>query len=118
MTEIIGVPAGSSETDVRLLIARMTDASTDPQLSSEDLDDLIGVAARADEDGLYRGDDGWTETWDVNAAAAEGWRRKAARAVAKFDFAEDSQRFSRAQIFQHCKEQERSYADKGMGFLT
>lgn len=108
----------ADEQVVMSLIARMTDAAAEPELTEADLEDLLGVAARADKTGLYRGDDGWQPTWDVNAAAAEGWRRKAGRAATKFNFAEDSQRFDRSQIFQHCKQQELTYATKSMGSLT
>lgn len=107
-----------TEANLKLLLARLTDAATDPVLTSDDISDLVGVAARADADGLYRGDTGWTETWDVNAAAAEGWLRKAGRAATQFNFAEDGQRFDRAQIYQHCMAQHQLYANKGMGALT
>lgn len=107
-----------SEEDLVDLLERLTDASSDPALAEADLDDLVGVAARADEDGNYRGDDDWTPTWDVNAAAAEGWLRKAGKAAKNFNFAEDGQRFDRAQIYQHCMSQHQLYANKGMGSLT
>lgn len=106
-----------TESDLTELLARLTDSDVEPALAEEDIDDLIGVAARADEDGLYRGETGWVETWDVNAAAAEGWLRKAGRAASNFNFAEDSQRFDRAQIYQHCMAQHTLYANKGMGSL-
>lgn len=106
-----------TESELTDLLERITDSATEPALASGDLDDLIGVAARADEAGLYRGEDGWEPTWDVNAAAAEGWLRKAGRAASNFNFAEDSQRFDRAQIYQHCMAQHTLYANKGMGSL-
>jgi hypothetical protein len=54
----------------------------------------------------------------VNAAAAEGWLRKAGRAATQFNFAEDGQRFDRSQIYQHCMAQHEHYANRGMGSLT
>lgn len=36
----------------------------------------------------------WIPTWDLNKAAAEGWRWKAAKLSKKFDFASDNQEFS------------------------
>ena len=107
-----------TEEDLIELLQRLTDSATEPELAEADLDDLVGVAARPDEDGLFRGDADWTPTWDVNAAAAEGWLRKAGRAATKFNFAEDSHRFDRAQIYLHCRSQHTLYAGKGMGTLT
>lgn len=106
-----------AEEEVMGLLVRMTDAGCEPELTESDLEDLLGVAARVDENGLYRGDTGWVPTWDVNAAAAEGWLRKAGRAAAKFNFAEDGQRFDRAQIYQHCKAQHLAYANRLMGSI-
>jgi len=107
-----------TESELIDLLERITDSAVEPTLTTDDLDDLVGVAARADETGLYRGDTGWEPTWDVNAAAAEGWRRKAGKAATKFNFAEDSQRFDRSQIYQHCERQAETYANKSMGTLT
>ena len=107
-----------TESDASDAIARMTDASTDPVLDSDDLSDLIGVASRIDASGLYSDDSDWTPTWDLNAAAAEGWLRKAGRAAKDFTFAEDGQRFDRAQVYQHCMSQHELYARKGMGVVT
>lgn len=102
----------------RARLARMTDADTEPTLSGADLNDLVERAARADTSGLYRDDDAWTPTWDLNAGAAEGWARKASKAAANFNFAEDSQRFDRAQIYAHCAAQAKMYADRTMGSLS
>jgi hypothetical protein len=103
--------------DARAKISRMVDAETEPVLTAEDLDDLVDAAARADENGLYRNEAGWIATYDYNAAAAEGWARKASKAAANFNFAEDGQRFDRAQIYAHCAAQQKVYADKAMGSL-
>lgn len=106
----------SDEAETR--IKRMVDFTEEPTLTQDDIDDLVDVAARADADGLYRDDAEWTPTWDLNAAAAEGWLRKAGRAATKFNFAEDGQRFDRAQIYQHCMSQHTLYANKGMGVIS
>ena len=115
---IVGTLTGTDETTARERLARMTDSDTEPTLSSSDLDDLLGVSARIDESGYYRGNTSWTATWDLNAGAAEGWLRKAGRAAKDFTFAEDGQRFDRAQVYQHCMSQHELYARKGMGVVT
>jgi hypothetical protein len=107
----------SEADDVRAKISRMVEATSEPVLSADDLDDLVDAAARADADGLYRNDPAWTPTWDLNAAAAEGWARKASKAASNFNFSEDGQRFDRAQVYAHCAAQQKMYADKAMGSL-
>lgn len=44
----------------------------------------------------------WVPTWDLNYAAAEGWRRKAGRVSNRFDFGSDNQTFSRSQFMAQC----------------
>lgn len=107
----------SAETAAREKIARMVEATSEPALTEDDLDDLVDAAARADADGRYRDNPAWEPTWDLNAAAAEGWARKASKAANSFNFAEDGQRFDRSQIYAHCAAQQKVYADKAMGTL-
>jgi hypothetical protein len=60
----------------------------------------------------------WVPTWDLNAAAAEGWRRKAAKAAAKFDFTTGDQQFSRSQVYAQCMSMAADYARRAIGTLT
>lgn len=108
-----------TEAEAQARIERMTDYNTDPVLSASDLTDLLEVAARPDEDGYLRSDGTatWTPTWDLNSAAAEGWRRKAGKAAARFSFGEDGQRFDRAQTYAHCITQADHYGRKCMGAI-
>lgn len=106
-----------TEAEAQARIERMVDYNTDPTLSASDLTDLLEVAARPDDSGYTRADGSavWTPTWDLNSAAVEGWRRKAGKAAARFSFAEDGQRFDRAQIYAHCIAQADAYGRKVMG---
>lgn len=89
----------------------------DPILSNDEVEDILTYARRPDEDDNDYADSEWTPTWDLNAAAAEGWRRKAGYAASRFNFAEDSQRFDRAQIYAHCLQQAEQYARRSMGAI-
>lgn len=51
----------------------------------------------------------WTPTWDMNAAAALAWQVKSGRASSRFNFTADGQNFQRAQLFDHCRQMERSF---------
>jgi len=102
---------------VRDRLARMTEAGSEPVLATADLDDLVLLAARRDADGLFPDDDDWTPTFDYNAGAAEGWRWKAARVAAAYDYAVDGQSVWRSQMFEHCMEMARHYARRIKGSL-
>ena len=106
-----------TEAEAEAQLARMIDAETDPVLTDEDMEDLLIKAARPDTNGLTREDASWVPTWDLDSAAADGWLRKASKAVSRFSFAEDGQRFERAQIYAHCIRMQEMYARKAMGTL-
>jgi len=113
----LSISGTTAENAAREKLGRMVDYTADPALTEDDLDDLIDASARPDADGRTREDSTWSPTFDLNAGAAEGWSRKAAKAAAAFNFAEDGQRFDRSQIFAHCAAQQKYYADKAMGSL-
>ena len=106
-----------TEAECQDRIARLIEADQDPALSDDDMDDLLSIAARPDTAGLTRADDNWDPTWDLNAAAAEGWLRKASKAVTRFSFSEDGQRFERAQIYAHAIRQHELYSRKAVGTI-
>lgn len=106
-----------TEDEARTKLELMVLAYEDPELSIDHIDDILTSARRPDPDDLDYSDDDWTPTWDLDAAAAEGWRRKAGLAAARFNFAEDSQRFDRAQIYAHCLSQAEQYARRSMGAI-
>lgn len=99
-------------------LRRMILADEDPALADNQVTDLLELAQRPDADGFTALDGAaWTPTWDLNYAAAEGWRRKAGIAAGRFNFTEDGQAFQRAQVYAHCVSQAEEYARKGMGAI-
>lgn len=106
-----------TEAEAKTKLALMVLSDQDPALIDAQLTDCLTYARRPDSSGLDYSQAGWTPTWDMDAAAAEGWRRKAGIAAARFNFAEDSQRFDRAQIYDHCISQQEQYARKAMGSI-
>lgn len=58
------------------------------------------------------GPDQWIESYDLNVAAAEGWRWKAAKVASEFDFVTDGNQFARSQKYAHCIAQAEHYARK------
>lgn len=104
-----------TETEAETKLALMILPSEDPTLDAGQLADILTYARRADPDDLDYSDAAWVPTWDLDSAAAEGWRRKAGFAAARFNFAEDGQRFDRAQVYEHCMKQADYYARRSMG---
>lgn len=79
--------------------------------------DLRGEArtARTIGDGYVTWEDAgaaWTPTWDLAAAAVEGWEQKAALAAGRFEFTTDGQSFLRQQVVEHCHAQADRYRRK------
>lgn len=71
----------------------MTAWNVDPTLTQAEITGLL-----ADFKIVYRVPD----LWDLDAAAAEGWRWKAGKVTDRFDFQSDVSNFSRDQVIQHC----------------
>lgn len=65
--------------DALATLTRLTAASTDPEatLDPDELQDLLDAAQRRDSAGRPVDDPGWQPTWNLDAAAAEGWQAKA-----------------------------------------
>lgn len=106
-----------TEADALNKLTLMVLSDEDPALDVDQLNDCLTYARRADAEDRDYSDAAWTPTWDFDAAAAEGWRRKAGLAAARFNFAEDSQRFERSQIYAHCLQQAEQYARRAMGAI-
>lgn len=54
----------------------------------------------------------WAPTWDLAAAAVEGWEQKAALVANRFQFGTDGQTFLRQQVLDHCHAQADRYRRK------
>jgi hypothetical protein len=102
----------------RAQLARMVAAEAAPVLSDDELDDLLAMHRRIDAAHIAPSQDGWTPTYDLAAAAAEGWRRKAGKAAAMFNFAEDGQQFQRSQVYAQCVSMADRYSRQVIGSVT
>lgn len=98
-------------------LGKMVASDVDPVLTSEELDELLEIAKREDTEGLAPSDDGWEPTFDLNSAAAEGWRWKAGRVAPKFGVTLDSDSLQRQQVYAHCVSQASIYAKKLVGTI-
>jgi hypothetical protein len=56
----------------------------------------------------------WFGAWNLNHAAAEGWRRKAAKASCGYQFTDQGKSMNRNQIFEQCLKMSKVYAGKAV----
>lgn len=97
-------------TDALEILKLYTAWQAEPQLSEPELEVLLERFAIADPDGLPPGDTNWTPTYNLNGAAAEGWRWKAARASELHSSDLDGDRMSADQVFEHCMRMVKLYS--------
>ena len=90
----------------------MTASSTDPVLTEEELDLLLEGCRLEDSAGVAPGGTDWVGTYDLNRAAAEGWRWKAGKAASRFGFTADGAQFNRQQTVEACERMAKTYAGK------
>jgi hypothetical protein len=91
-------------------LARMTAAASEPILSEPEINDLLSMFAKVDKDGLLPTEDDWKPTYNLRAAAAEGWRWKSAKAAELISSDLDGDRMSSNQLFEHCQRMIKTYA--------
>lgn len=96
--------------DALTKLSRMTASCSEPTLSNEELEDLLTDFALDDADGNAPDSVDWTPTYNLRAAAREGWRWKAAKASELISSDLDGDRMSSNQLFEHCSRMIRMYA--------
>lgn len=99
------------------LLGEKVAATSRPVLSETALGALLDAYPVADATGRRPVDEGWVGTWDLNAAAAEGWRMKAGKVAGDFNFSADGASYSKADVLAHCLEMETKYASLSHGIM-
>lgn len=82
----------------------------EPQLSSDELDALLEMFQKADAAGVSPGGDGYTPTYNMRAAAREGWKWKAAKAAEMISTDLDGDRMSANQLYNQCQDMVRKFS--------
>ena len=98
----------ADEVDVDEL-RQMTAEPTTATYSDGDLIAILQKFALIDSDGLEPDDTDWVPTYDLNAAAANVWRKKAAALASLYDFTADGGTFHRSQAYKQAMAQARHY---------
>lgn len=91
-------------------LKQLTAWDAEPTLTEDELTELLAATALEDAAGLAPLHEEWTPTYDLNAAASQGWLIKAARAAALVD--EPTAGVVTSKIFDNCRAMARIYAGK------
>ena len=106
------------EREVALVLLSEKVASTSrPVLSEAVVGALLDAYPMPDGSGREPTDDDWVGVWDLNAAAAEGWRMKAGKVAGDFNFSADNASYSKADVLAHCLEMQTRYASLSHGVM-
>lgn len=87
----------------------MTNATAAPEIDDRQLDVLLEQAAVTDAAGERPSSERWTPTFDLDRAAAAGWRQKAAALADHFNIQVDGHKFDRAQAYAQAMQQADMY---------
>ena len=101
----------------RARLARLCASTEAPTLTVDDLDDMLAQAARADADGRRPADDGWTPTYDLDAAAVLAWEAKAAKVAGHFSFTADGASFDKGKVLENIQAMIKYYGGRAGGGL-
>jgi hypothetical protein len=100
------------------LLKAETAAGFDPKLSDTELESILLRARLADTDGRAPSDEDWEPTYDLNRAAAHGWRLKAGKCANHHGVTMKGRIFAAQQVYEHCLQQEREYKKRIGGTIT
>ena len=84
----------------------------DPALTEDELEDVLAETALPDGDGKMPEAEGWSPTYDMNAAARDAWLIKAARAAALLEVDPPESGIVTSRVFDNCRRMARLYADR------
>lgn len=93
-------------------------ATSRPTLSDDSLSALLDQHPRPDREGRLADDTDWAGSWDLNAAAAEGWRLKGAKVAGDYTFSADGASYNRGDVLANCLAMEQKYAAMSSSVLS
>lgn len=107
------LPANAAHRRVRARLGRLTAAAREPLLTVEALDDILAANRLVDPYGRLPTDLDWIPTYDLNAAAADGWGEKAGIAAGDYSFTAAGKTFNRHQVHAMCLAMEKRFRRRG-----
>ena len=92
-------------------LKKLTASTADPALSDPEIDELLAASGVTDVAGNGPQSEDGAPTYDIDAAAAEGWMIKAARAANTTETDPDSLKVT-SRVFDNCIRMARNFSRK------
>jgi hypothetical protein len=92
------------------LLEELIANDTEPILPAGTVEDLLERYAIADQSGYAPIEEDWTPTYDMNRAAAAGWRIKAGRVAADYNVTVEGRGLERHQMVTSFLDMAKAYA--------
>jgi len=93
-------------------LKQVTAWDMDPQLTEDELEELLAAAGLEDAAGLAPLHEEWTPTYDLNAAASAAWLIKAARVSMTVEVDPPGSGIITSKVFENCRAMARIYSAK------
>lgn len=106
-----------TEAEALSYLTMMLAPEEDPTLTSDELQLLLDANKVEDSYGLPPSSASWTGTWNLNKAAASGWRTKAGKAASRVDISNPPYSLSRDQLQKHCLAMAAAYSKGDNGTI-
>jgi len=94
-----------TDAEARAALARMCAATSPPPLTADDMTALVDIARRPDG------------TYNLNRAAAEGWRWKAGRIAGNYNLSIDGTTVNKGDLLDHCERMVKMYSRGGVALV-
>lgn len=104
--------------DVVARVKSLAAASSRPALTDAEVIATISAHPLVDRYDILADGDGWTPTWDINAAVAECYSIKAAKVSGDFNFAADNATFSKGEVMAQLLAMEAHWTAKAAGSMN
>ncbi|MEP7075196.1 MAG: hypothetical protein ABI878_05240 [Acidobacteriota bacterium] len=98
-------------------LKKMIAWDVEPTLDDGEIDDLLASASVMDKNGVAPSSVDWDATYNLNAAAANGWLVKAARAASLTEVDPPGSGIVTSKVFDNCRAMARVYSRKGSGTI-
>jgi len=99
-------------------LKKMIAWDTDPAVTDDEVDELLGQSSVADPLGNAPSVVDWAPTYDLNSAAAAGWLIKAARAASLVEVDPPGSGLFTSKVFDNCRTMARLYSRKKAATLS
>lgn len=107
-----------TENEAQRKLEIMVQASTEPTLSTDEVQLLLDSVKLVDSENRLPTDAAWEGNYDLNRAASQGWEWKAGKVASWYAFSDSGSSFNRQQVYDHCMAIAKRYANKVVSIVN